>query len=298
MIKNLLWFNYFPDALNCEKQRKNRICENARVLNILYEYCLLILLLGTSVMAKGQVAGFTTVDTAVCAPSFVSFTNTSTGATSYSWDFGNGASISHFTNATSYYTAPGTYTVTLTASNSAGSSDTSSMVIRVYAAPTVNFSAASTNVCPGVFDVFTSTSVSNAWGAMSYNWNFGDGNFRSTASPSYAYPNPGNYMVTLTVTNAPGCVSFLSRPYYINVYTGPSAGFLGYPTSFCVPPSVTTFTNTASGTGPLTYAWIFGDGSTSALANPTHTYTTSSNFRVFLNVTDGHGCVSRHIFPP
>ena len=38
---------------------------------------------------------------------------------------------------------------------------------------------------------------------------------------------------------------------------------------------------------PLTYAWTFGDGGTSAAANPSHTFSTAGNFRVALTVSDG-----------
>lgn len=68
------------------------------------------------------VAGFTYEVDAVNSLT-IEFTNTSTGAVSYSWDFGDGTnSISE--NPVYTYTAPGTYTVTLTVENIAGVSDT------------------------------------------------------------------------------------------------------------------------------------------------------------------------------
>jgi len=57
----------------------------------------------------------------------VTFTNTSTAADSYSWDFGDGASSTE-ENPVHTYAANGSYTVKLTATNSAGSKDVSKLV--------------------------------------------------------------------------------------------------------------------------------------------------------------------------
>ncbi len=50
---------------------------------------------------------------------------------------------------------------------------------------------------------------------------------------------------------------------------------------------VIQFTNTSNGgTGTLSYNWDFGDGSSSTLENPSHTYAASGDFEVTLTVTD------------
>ncbi len=68
-------------------------------------------------------ANFTATPTSGNAPLTVNFTNQSTGgATSWLWNFGNGAT-STLQNPAQQYTAPGTYTVTLTATNACGSDD-------------------------------------------------------------------------------------------------------------------------------------------------------------------------------
>ena len=60
----------------------------------------------------------------------IEFTNTSTGAVSYSWTFGNG-STSTLQNPVYTYTQPGTYTVVLTVQNIVGVSDTETKIITV-----------------------------------------------------------------------------------------------------------------------------------------------------------------------
>ncbi len=55
-------------------------------------------------------------------------------------------------------------------------------------------------------------------------------------------------------------------------------------------PAVITFTNTSTGSQPLTYQWSFGDGSNSTQPNPTHTYTSGGMYYVTLFISDGLGC--------
>ena len=72
-------------------------------------------------------------------PLKISFTNTSTDAVSYSWNFGDSSSADLTANPLHIYTAPGTYTVTLTVQNVAGVSDTVTQSITVIPAPMARF---------------------------------------------------------------------------------------------------------------------------------------------------------------
>lgn len=70
----------------------------------------------------------------------------------------------------------------------------------------------------------------------------------------------------------------------------PLADFTGTPTLVFIPNAVTTFTANTTGFPPYTYAWDFGDGGTSTLAAPSHTYNTIAYETVSLTVTDNAGC--------
>jgi PKD repeat protein len=247
-------------------------------------------------IAQAQVsASFTADDTAGCAPLVVHFTNTSTGATSYSWDIGLGSTYS-LTDVSGTYGTVGSYTVTLTAYNGTASS-TYSMVIRAYAPPTVTFSTPDTAVCPGSAVPFSSTVVSGSWGGVTYNWNFGDGLSDATATPTHTYALPGRYNVTLFATNSKGCESSLARASYIHVFTPATVAFTAAHTTFCKPNAVVAYTNSTTGAATLSYAWSFGDGATSAITSPTHTYTLAGSYNVKLRVTDGKGCVDSLTYP-
>src|SRR5688500_17235929 len=84
--------------------------------------------------AQSPAASFTFSPNQGCAPLNVQFTNTSTGAVSYQWTFGNGNS-STLANPSNIYSLPGNYTVTLTAVSSGGATASVSQQINVISPP-------------------------------------------------------------------------------------------------------------------------------------------------------------------
>ncbi|MES2701629.1 MAG: PKD domain-containing protein [Bacteroidota bacterium] len=257
-----------------------------RYIKTILIFCLFML---CSPVAFAQVtANFTADHLTGCAPLIVHFTNTSTGATSYSWDLGNstGSLVTH--PSASYGTA-GTYTVVLTAINGATTA-THTAIITVYPVPVANFVANDTNVCPGVPVTFTSTSTAGMAGPMTYTWNFGDGVTSTATTPSHSYTTPGFYNITMYATNSGGCTQSITRTGHIEVYPLPVPAFSTPSPNVCTAPATMPFTNSTTGTAPLAYAWTFGDGGTAATPAPSRTYTLPGTYPVKLVATDGKGC--------
>ncbi len=246
--------------------------------------------------AYAVTAGFTADVTSGCAPLVVHFTNTSTGATSYFWDFGNTVTSVLKDPSTSYLT-PGTYTVKLTAT-SGSTSVTTTMTITVYPPPTVSFVASDTSVCPGASVTFTSTSSGGVSGPMTYVWDFGDGTLDFSASPTHSYSKDGFYAVTLSVTNSMGCVSTKKVVNYMHIFKPAAPNFSVSSAHFCKAPALAVFTNLTSGTPPISYVWNFGDGSPlSTLVSPSHTYTAAGSYPISLTTKDGNGCMDSVTIP-
>jgi gliding motility-associated-like protein len=262
-------------------------------MNIFKHFILLFFALALSLAANAQVsAGFTASPVSGCAPLVVNFTNTTTPmtGTTFLWTFGStGTSV--FTNPSASFTTPGTHLVTLTATNG-GVTSTYTVTITVYPPPVVSFTTSDTSICPGSSVSFSSTSTTGGTpGGMTYSWNFGDGGTSTSSSPSHVYALPGNYSVTLFVTNAQGCTASLTKTAHIHVRNPPVPNFSATPVVICNPPGVVTFSNISSGSGPLTYSWTFGDGGTSTATSPSHTYSSPGSYTVKLVVTDIYGCV-------
>ena len=146
------------------------------------------------------------------APLAVTFTNLSSGATNYSWAFGDGH-LSSNTNASNTYTNPGAYSVTLTAVGPGGTNTFTRTNYIVVVAPVVaGFTGGPTNGVAPLTVTFTNLSS----GATNYSWAFGDGHLSSNTNASNTYTNAGTYSVTLTAVG-PGGTNTLTRTNYIAV---------------------------------------------------------------------------------
>jgi PKD repeat protein len=208
----------------------------------------------------------------------VNFTNTSSNATSYSWNFGDG-NTSTATNPSHTYAADGTYTVTLSATNPCGTV-TSTQTVVIVTPPTAGFSANNTSGCAPLTVNFSNQSSANA---TSFNWSFPGGSPSSSTAPNptVTYNAPGTYNVTLIVSNAAGADT-ITQTNYVTANGAPTAGFTVTTNVF-----VANFTNTT--TGATSYSWNFGDGNTSTQTNPTHTYAEDGTYTVTLTATNACG---------
>lgn len=223
----------------------------------------------------------------------VFFTDTSTGSpapTSWAWNFGDptsgGANTSTLQNPTHAFATVGTHTITLTATNTAGPSSPATQQITVSTPgvpPTAAFIFSPGSPQPGQSVTFTDTSTG---GPTSWFWSFGDSSFAFTANSSHTYAAAGTFTVTLTATNNFGS-SQASQNVTVSSAVLPSASFAFSPPT-PQPGQSVTFTDTSSGS-PTAWTWDFGDGASSSLRNPSHTYIGAGNYTVRLTAFNAAG---------
>lgn len=216
-------------------------------------------------------------------PTAINFSNKSsgTGSLSYQWFFGDG-SVSTQANPSHTYLTPGTYTVKLLVRNNTGCVDS---MVKPNTVVIGSVSAAFTHppvICVGRRIDFTNNSTPAPSGAR---WDFGDNSFSTAISPSKTYNSPGFYNIKL-VSFFGACMDSIVKA--IQVIPKPSGDFLANPTNSCKAPLSVAFQHSVS--GAISYKWIFGDGDSSALPNPTHTYTLPGTYSVSLIVTNAAGC--------
>ena len=124
-----------------------------------------------------------------------------------------------------------------------------------------------------------------------YQWDFGDGNTSNDQSPTHVYGADGTYTAYLVIQDTVnGCNNALTIPITIDCGTPCSvtSAWTYYTDSLgCT----AYFVSTVSGTNnPYSYYWDFGDGGTSNIHNPNHTFSGPQPHIVCLTVTDGLGC--------
>jgi PKD repeat protein len=247
----------------------------------------------STVLVQSQAKSMFAPDkTTGCSPLTVNFVNNSPVAanTTYTYEFGDGTRttvtnrdpVSHVYTTTN---ADRPYTVKMTVNGPCGEDESEYTIVvspnTTIAALTVN-GTDKRGCAPFTVPFFNAST-----GAESFLYEFGDGSSATTiTSPEqvmHTFTEPGIYHVKLT---AMGC-STSSDIETIEVLAQPEVGFTSRRNEDCTCLDV-KFTNTS--VGGVAYLWDFGDGVTSAEANPSHIYAATGVYNVKLTATNLNGC--------
>jgi len=235
-------------------------------------------------ISAGVKAGFSNTAPNNCSiPANIDFTNSSTGtsALTYQWQFGDGGTSTQ-SNPSHIYTALGSYSITLIATNTNGCTDTITknnaiVVGKVKAAFTV-----ADTICTKQPVIINNTSAPMP---LFSNWSFGDGTFATTPNAIKTYAVAGTYQIKL-VANFGSCGDSIIKK--IVVMPKPTAAFTSADTVACSAPLKVNFNNKS--TNEVSWSWNFGDGGTSTWQTPSHVYNSTGNYTVQLIVTNANGC--------
>ncbi len=144
--------------------------------------------------------------------------------------------------------------------------------------PVANFTWSPQTPTVGLPIQFTDASTGDP---TSWAWDFGDGATSVENNPSHTFAAVGSFNVALTATNDAGS-NTASQPVTVGSASGcvvscattvPATAELGVPASFQAD------ADTSNCTGAIAYSWVFGDGATSDLQNPAHTYNSTGTLR-------------------
>ena len=230
----------------------------------------------------------TTVDKSISFT--VTATDTNGSIVSYLWDFGDGTTSS-LKNTTHSFSLAGTYNVHVTVVDNEDLN--TSKIITIYVSdiiktpPIISSITAPSIVTMGNSIPFSSSVTDLDGIIISYLWDFGDKAQSRLDSTSHIFNSIGTYDVSLTVvdndelnTSAIKTITVLSRPFINSISASNTAINTGDVVTFDV-----NTTDYSDGT-ILSYLWNFGDGTTSTLEKPTHSFTSSGTYDVNCTVTD------------
>jgi len=219
---------------------------------------------------------------------------------SYAWDFGDGQTSSG-RQQTHAFNMAGTYFVTLTIADGVGRTAQTSQQVDVGAGvgPAVSFTTSPGDPRVGEVVNFNAAATVPAPGRriVSYLWDFGDGEQKttSTASTTHDYQRVGTFTVTLTATDDAGHTGTATISLTISADT-PTAAFTSTQLSPTSSHTMTFDGNSSSaipGRTITSYSWNFGDGTSGSGATTNHTYAAGGTYTVTLTVTDSAGKTGR-----
>ncbi|MBW8051639.1 MAG: PKD domain-containing protein [Cytophagales bacterium] len=226
----------------------------------------------------------------------VYFENTSTNSQTCLWDFGDGSPLDSNCNTVHRFPwifqfpdEPDTFTVTLIATSSCGGQDTVQKdVIGFTDVPISAFYWSDpfpffNPICPGtpVFFDNNSSDTTNSF------WDFDDplagpDSISNDPNPVHIFADTGTHTVVLTASNGCGNSASFSRVYNVSFDAGPpNTNFSTSPSSACPAEAfdfqVSVFPLLVDTANVL---WVFGDGDSSTVTNPSHAYDTSGTYTV------------------
>ena len=244
----------------------------------------------------GHPITFSFTPTEACVGTSVSFTDeTPEVANSVSWDFGDGSAPSTAANPTHAYQNAGFYNVTLTRTvGTCTSSKTSAVEVEIFALPDVAYNNDNAFGCSLPHNV---NFIGVSSDAVSWFWDFGDGNTSTSQSPNHVYADFGKYNVDLTVTNANGCENTISTTT-IDI-TETKAQIASEQYFGCNPLSVTLEDSSISVLPISTYNWeiMVPSGTlTSSDPSPNFNIVDTGCFDIVLTVTNPLGCMDTRTF--
>ena len=188
------------------------------------------------------------------------------------------------------WTTPGQKNIQLTITEP-GCEESFELNYTVHPDPQALFTASDNTGCQPVEASFFNNSQNLQ--TPTYLWDFGDGTTSAETNPTHLYEFPGNYDITLTVTNQTGCTNTLTINDMVEVYAVPVAEFDAEPQAATIDNPTIRFTEQID----IPYAliqWDFGDGATNTGdASPRHTYGAEGTYYVVMYTETEHGCWDR-----
>ena len=205
------------------------------------------------------------------------------------WSTGDGGST--YDNASHNYSRAGVFQANLTAWDRWGVSTYSTVSV------TITGVAAVAQAAPAMTDLgnaitFSTAAATGGTSPYNYTWAFGDATTGWGLSVAHTYAAVGTYTATLTVNDTHGAQT--NSSVTVQVVAAPAVTFTASVSTIDAGGAITFTPTPTGGSSPYTYAWTFGDGTTSSATAPTHTYTTAGTYHVNVTLTDAIGLTATH----
>ena len=215
----------------------------------------------------------------------------------WTWDFNDGTPEMIAVSPSHVFPDGGEYDVQLQVTSGNGCTDSVTLPVEVYFAPSPDVLITVTEGCPPVCAQFYDASTIGSGGIVEWEWNFGDLQVSSQRNEFHCYYSEEIfestfYDVSLRTVSDNGCVGILALDSLIEVYPTPYADFTWSPDSISMFDPRVEFTDGSYGADY--WSWNFNDPNTNATSNqqnPVHQYSQHGTFDVMLVASNTLGCV-------
>lgn len=264
---------------------------------------------GTSFTYQPQNPETTHVISFTAAYQPITATNTITHPIVYSWNFGDGATITTTKKVITHtYNTGGSYPVHLSTSNGYGTAASNQTVVVKEGVGGVTFTPSGTLIEDDPTTFNTQITPATASQPITYTWRFGDGSPPTTTTSTtinHTFNTPAAYTVWITANNGYGSPAVYSNTVIITGRPVITAAFTFAQTQAHADreAAFNASYGPANATQPVTYTWNFNDGSSiSSTPNPiiTHVFPAmpiSGTWTVQLSVSNGHGVPATYSLP-
>jgi len=228
-----------------------------------------------------------------CAPLTVNFTNTSSNATSYVWDFDDGTGTTTTVAPSHTFTSPGVYDVMMVAINPNACKTHDTVFLQITVSDDTihaDFDFVLLDTCTNPRVVITNTSAAmpgHTLANATFRWFFGDGGTFNGQNPGTHNYAPGSYTITMVMEDTAACNSpdtVIKAVSVVQEFV--NAGFL-VPDTICVGDTA-VFVNTSS--NGAAYLWSFGDGTTASTQDAAYVFANPGTYTVRLVTTNPQSC--------
>jgi gliding motility-associated-like protein len=177
--------------------------------------CVVPILGPDTIVVNGVNANFGFINHTFCDAASISFSDSSMSndvIASYTWDFGDG-NTSAAQNPTHFYSAPGLYYPQLIVTTESGCADTmkNAVPVKIVASPQASIGSTGNGCAPLTVNYKSQLLVPDT-SAISWSWNFGNGNNSVLQNPpAQIYSTAGSYTTQLIATNSSGCKDTVTK---------------------------------------------------------------------------------------
>ena len=162
------------------------------------------------------------------------------------------------------------------------------MVPAAYPLPVALFTSSDTSGCIPLPVQFDNLTTIESGSVSRYEWTFGNGETTDLPNPLVIYDVPGTYDVSLIAISNKGCRDTFEITGFITSRPVPVADFTLDPEITPIIAPEIKFTDLSI--GATIWDWDFGDGDSSSVSSPIHTYLDTGTYYVYLHVENDYGC--------